>query len=480
MRRSLRVLIAMCVALVGLGSAYANVSPTASPAVSPTMTGSVPRAHCGQGDRPETGIQGRVSLADRESGRSRLGYSCNLRLVGRYQGEGSSWVSQSYRHCAYTSTHSPSAAVHPGVQVIDVRDPQHPRRVGSLTSPAMLGTWESLKVNPARGLLAAVSAPSPAGNGVGYFSVYDIRTDCLHPRLLNSFASSDLTLPANGVGHEGNWSPDGRTYWSASLSLGMVTAIDVADPRQPRILFEGQTSAINHGLSVSRDGRRLYIAKIGMGSGSALDANGLDIYDVSQVQDRKPAPRIRLVGQVTWTDGTIGQHAINVTWLGRPYVIFVDESGAGAARIIDISNESRPVVVSRLKLAIHLPKYADVRSSDTRGTGFFGYEGHYCDVDRLRDPTALACGYFQSGVRVFDVRRPRYPREIAYFNPPAQVGKALALPSSEHAASGLGGALTTDWCSSPPRFVGRQLWVTCQDNGFMVLRFTHGSYPLVG
>jgi hypothetical protein len=38
------------------------------------------------------------------------------------------------------------------------------------------------------------------------------------------------------------------------------------------------------------------------------------------------------------------------------------------------------------------------------------------------------------------------------------------------------GNLTTDWCTSPPRFVGTdQLWVTCQDNGFLALRFTNGA-----
>ena len=36
--------------------------------------------------------------------------------------------------------------------------------------------------------------------------------------------------------------------------------------------------------------------------------------------------------------------------------------------------------------------------------------------------------------------------------------------------------LTADYCSSPPRFVGKdQLWVSCQDNGFMTLRFTNGA-----
>ncbi len=46
-------------------------------------------APCGAGSVPETGLQGQVSLADRESGRSKQGYKCNMELGGQYQGEGS-------------------------------------------------------------------------------------------------------------------------------------------------------------------------------------------------------------------------------------------------------------------------------------------------------------------------------------------------------------------------------------------------------
>jgi hypothetical protein len=459
-----------------------SVVSSSSANSSTVFAGPVPEARCGPGSRPEVEIQGRVPLAQRTSRRSQQGYECNLELMGRFQGEGSSWVSQSYRHCAYMSTRSPSDAEHPGVQVLDVSDPRQPRRVRTLTDPAMMATWESLKVNRRRGLLAAVNAPSPGGNGVGFFAVYDIRTDCTKPRLLSSVTNTELSVPANTLGHEGNWAPDGRTYWAASLSGGVVTAIDVADTSHPRIVYTGQTSAINHGLSVSNDGNRLYIAKIGMGSGAPLDGNGLQIYDVSEVQQRRPAPQIRLVGQSLWEDGAIGQHAIRISYEGVPHLVYVDEGGAGAARIFDISDEGVPRVVSKLKLEIHMPRNTDLRERDTAGTGFFGYEGHYCDVDRRVDPTALACGYFQSGVRVFDIRNPRAPREVAYFNPPAQVGNRARLESSEHAAGPVVSSsgqskLTTDWCSSPPRVVGRQLWVTCQDNGFMTLRFTNGSYP---
>jgi hypothetical protein len=458
-------------------SIASSIASGEAPAV---FEGPVPQARCGKGALPETGLQGQVPLADRQSGRSARGYRCNLELVGQYQGEGSSWVSQSYGDCAYMSTRYPNTATSPGVQVLDVSDPANPRLVDTLTSPAMLGPWESLKVNPRRGLLAAVFAPEPAGNGAAFFEVYDIKTDCRHPRLLNSVSTTELSVPANVLGHEGNWAPDGRTYWAAAAFAGGVTAIDVSNTASPKIVFTGTTSLFNHGLSVSDDGNRLYIAQVAFDGSGPLQGNGLQIMDVSQVQARQPAPQIREVGLVTWTDGTLGQHAIQITYAGRPYVIFVDEGGQGAARIIDISDEGTPRVVSKLKLQIHLPEHAGLRAADTESTGSFGYDAHYCEVDRAADPTALACGYFQSGVRVFDIRNALAPREIAYFNPPAQTGQSAQLQGSEHANSPLGGALTADWCSSPPRFVGSQLWVTCQDNGFMALRFTNSAYPIKG
>ena len=130
-----------------------------------------------------------------------------------------------------------------------------------------------------------------------------------------------------------------------------------------------------------------------------------------------------------------------------------------------------------------MPANASQADADTKGTGLFaGYFGHYCTVDRQDQPTALACGYFNSGIRVYRTGGPSDIQEIAFYNPPAQTGRDVALQGSEHANGLLGSTgytakLTADWCSSPPRFVGRdQLWATCQDNGVQVLRFTNGVY----
>ncbi|GAA0624103.1 hypothetical protein GCM10009547_29050 [Sporichthya brevicatena] len=481
---------------VMLGLAGALLLPaiagSGSAAQADQFESAVPRAVCGPGSSPESGLQGQVPLADRQSGRSQQGYSCNLELLGRYQGEGTTWVNPQYRHCAYhaTSMAGIGKKKSEGVQVIDASNPRKPRLSTNLTSPAMFsGTWESLKVNEARGLLAGVSVGPVIGTLA--FDVYDIKTDCTRPKLLNSVAGTEFTVPASTLNHEGQWSPDGKTYWATSLAGGGITAIDVSDPRSPRIAGVGTVGVVNHGFELSADGNRLYLT-------TAFPA-GVIVLDVSDIQSRKPAPMMREVGRVTWGgEVSLGQHAIPVTWGGKPYLIAADEFSGEDVHIVDIGDETRPTVVRQIQLEISRPENADLAAQDAASNGPFGYDVHYCDVDRRTNPTALACGFFNSGVRVFDIRNPLKPREIAYFNPPAQVGKQSLLPGSEHAQhplmyisnisayrdAGPTGVtisnmadLTADYCGSPPRFVGRdQLWVSCQDNGFLALRFTNNAF----
>lgn len=480
-RKCFPTLVAAAVLAAGL--IQANPQPAAA-----AMDGAVPRpAKCAQGSSPETGLQGQVPLADRQSGRNKKGYSCNLSLVGQYQGEGSTWVNPSYGHCAYLGSSFPTdlMAQHPGVSVVDVSKPAHPTLSTTLTSPAMLtGTWESLKVNEKRGLLAAVSGGPLVG--AFFFDVYDISQDCAHPRLLNG----GLQLPANLLGHEGNWSPDGNTYWSASFVGGGVTAIDVKNPAAPRMVFTGTMGLTNHGFSFSNDGNRMYIA-------SAAPA-GISVLDTSDIQRRKPIPMLRQISSLNWSDGLITQHTIPLTYKNKPYLAVVDEMGSGVVRFVDISDEKHPKVESKLKLQINMPDQVKTRQADTKGDGLFGYEAHYCSTDRQNDPTTLACGFMQSGVRVFDIRDFTKPKELAYYNPPAQVGKQGQLKNSEHASalvyspavSDLGNLdfpllgqpapssnLSADYCASPPRIVGNQLWATCMDNGFLALQFADGVLP---
>lgn len=455
-------------------------------------------AVCGTGSQPETGLQGQVPSRDRVSGRSQQGYSCNLERVGQHQGEGASWVSAVAGHCAYMPT---SGLVNEqkksqGVQVIDVSRADRPRLVKALDTRAFrAGTWESLKASPSGTMLAGVGVGLLIG--AGKFDLYDV-SDCANPKLLNKSSLTGDSLPSTNFAHEGEWSPDGKTYWSSGLVAGALTAIDVSNPAKPKTLYFGGSSLlVNHGMAFNADGTRLYLASI--------FPAGVGIYDVSDIQHRRAKRSVRQIAKVTWKDGSISQKPLAVTIKGRPYLFVIDEAGAegmaGGIHVIDIGDEASPKIVSHIRLAIQLKANAAVAKEDSANNGLFGYDAHYCSVDKPLEPTALACGYFQSGVRVFDIRDPLRVREIAYFNPPAQVGKQLQLRGSEHAllprsfksitdliVNPLGALsaspesqradMTADWCSSPPKFVNDELWTTCTDNGFMVLRFTDGAYPL--
>src|SRR5437868_3840026 len=109
----------------------------------------LPHATCRNGntDRPESGMSGETTAAEISSGAVKQGFNCNVDLVGQYQGEGASWQLTAWKNCAYFDQRlAPGALAHPGVAVVDVSDPTHPKPTTWLSEPAMIDPWESLKV----------------------------------------------------------------------------------------------------------------------------------------------------------------------------------------------------------------------------------------------------------------------------------------------------------------------------------------------
>jgi hypothetical protein len=476
----------------------------------------VPKATCGPGSNPETALQGQVPAAVRAAGFK--GYSCNLELVGQSKNEGGSWLAAYYqqgskRKCAYydsssavniPGTQTPRAT--PGVAVIDASDAANPVATTFLTTTAMLDPWESLKVNERRKMLGAVNARN--GNGGPQIDLYDLSGDCRYPQLLTdaSVGLDDGTgqYLAAVRGHEGNFSPDGMTFYAANLGAGYIYPIDISNPAKPRLLTQYFTTVGRvHGLSVSEDGQRAYVAIAGRGLANRTPAgsppnNGFQILDVSQVDKRIPNPEMKVVGEIYWDDGSTAQHTIPVRIKGKPYVINVDEGGSGGsgtanwqaacnlglpawpfARIIDVSDETKPTITSKLILEAYDPKNCSQVIPDLVGLSAFTYGSHYCSVDNIHNATTLACGYFNSGIRVFDIREPAQPKEIAYFNP---AGTTTASPGSNHVRPGGWIAGNPDWCSAQIHLDAQTgtLQTMCQDNGFLSLKFTNGVWPFPG
>lgn len=466
--------------LAGCGAVQQSSVAKDEGAAAVPWTEPVPRAVCGENDtlaEREDQLQGRVPPEDRASGRSGQGYACNLELVGQWAGEGASWQMAWFDDCAYYGQamllpggtvgqaipnevvrNGPNRVGHqnPGTVVVDATDTANPVATAYLTTHAMMDPWESLKVNEQRQLLGGVEQGGPA------LDLYDLSVDCRQPTLI---AAPDL----GGVrGHAGDFTPDGLTYYGSYLPTGYVYPVDIADPANATVLMNWQPTNGGriHDLSLNVAGTRAYLAN------NDGPGNGLVIIDTTQIQERAPDPDVTIVSEFLWADGSTAQETEPITVQGKPYILFSDEGGHGAARLIDISDETAPKLVSKLMLEVH---EAGSITPEERNAGGFGYEGHYCGVDNPADVKVIACSYFQSGLRVFDVRDPYHPKEIAYYNPPAIVGYK---PGSNYDRTGTNE--TADWTSANVRIdvAKGELWFTSQANGFQVVRFTNGVWPL--
>lgn len=428
-----------------------------------------PPANCRSG-RPLAGEQGRVTKADVDSPAAAQGWTCNLAEVSHYGTPGGfrvwRYTDPAGHVCAYydTSFVTPanlvSVAGGPsiGVEVLDVTHPGHPVHTATLTTLAMLAPHESLNLNARRGLLAA-----EVGNGLtlpSSFAVYDVRHDCRHPQLL-----SQLAVP---TGHESGFSPDGRTFWAAG-GAGYISAIDLTNPRKPRIIWRG--AYYSHGLSVSADGRTLYQT-------DPINGN-LGIIDVSQIQDRVPHPKVHDISRITWNPVSVPQNTVPFTSHGHHYLLEFDEfafrfnpvtvnDDPGAARIINIDNPRHPRITSDLRLAVQM-RGAHITADSDPGelpNKALGYSMHYCAVPRAINPQIAACSAINSGLRVFNISNPAHPYEVAYFVSPPKAGPGLNLTPGDLAFS--------QPAFDPGR---REIYYTDAVSGFYVLRLSRSAWP---
>ena len=448
--------------------------PGQTPAKAPVQTPpappveATPRATCGPGARPEPGIQGRVP-----AGSAANGLQCNVSVLSHQGTSGGfkvlRYVDAAGHECAYYDT----ALLFPlnafnvnskgvGVVVLDMADPAHPQQTDLLTEFPMLSPHESLALNTRRGLLAAVSGNPSTYPGV--VSLYDAHADCRHPVL-------QFTKPLARLGHESGFSQDGNTFYATGTATTSITAIDVSDTKNPHVLWQG--NVVSHGMSLSDDGNRAYIA----------DPTGRDmlIMDTSQIQARKSDPQVREISRITWAPASIPQNAIPFTEGGHPYVLEFDEYNAstlgsgspddvGAARIIDIGDETHPRVIANLRLQVNQPAEHKEASGDPGAINAAqGYAAHYCNIPTRTDPKIVACSFIVSGLRLFDISDLVHPKEIGYYVAPPQ-----AKPENTGQAS--------DFAMSQPAFVPerREVWFTDGTSGFYALRVAKDVWPGAG
>ena len=433
----------------------------------PPLT-AVPPVHCGPGSRPDpAAVDGQVPASVIPAAQHG-GFTCNLTLVA-HQGHSGGFKVWRYfdaagHECAYYDT----ALLYPlnalrldgssqGVAVVDMTDPAHPVQTDTLSSLPMLSPHESLNLDPQRGLLAA-DLGNPA-TYPGLVSIYSVKQDCRHPVL-------DATGQYARWGHESGFSPNG-TFWATGTAVPALAAIDTTDPHNPKTVWDGNVYV--HGLNISSDGNRAYLAD--------ATEHKLIILDTSQIQRHVTNPQVREISALSWGPVSIPQNAIPFTEHGHPYLLEFDEYATGsykgqtavpgAARIIDLADERHPRVITDIRLQIHQPAQHAAASGDP---GAFspvqGYAAHYCNIPTRVNPAIVACSMITSGLRVFDIEDILHPREIAYY----------VAPPEARLENGL---MASDFAMSRPEFAPErhEIWYTDGPTGLFVLRLDPSVWP---
>ena len=208
--------------------------------------------------------------------------------LGRLQGPGATSTPAGHE-CAFydTALLFPLNALKldassPGVAVLDMSDPAHPVQTATLTELADALAARVAEPQPearaARGGAPATRRPTPGSSR----STTSARTAATRCCSRPSRSRGSATRAASR--------PTARRSTRPAPRCESITAIDVTDPKHPHAVWQG--NVVSHGMTLSDDGNRAYVA-------DPTGGNML-ILDVSQIQARKPNPQVREISRLTW------------------------------------------------------------------------------------------------------------------------------------------------------------------------------------
>jgi len=405
-------------------------------------------ALCGPTDIREPGIQGDVPAGTTPN------YNCGLTKVGELPVVG---AVQGAGKCAYVRSGSQ-------VFVVDVTDPTNPAAIKSV--PVLSGS-ETMRavVTDERAVLVSGS------------SVYDI-SDCMNPVLAGEIKWPPLNLPfipSRLLPHDLRINRSGtKVYatfglWEADITnLADASTWTVTDHRctlaaqQPGPWKEVHKQSLDANLSLCADALRPAPAGANFTLGASplqasllwpslshapdFNGNNTRIYVGDQAGGNgakwAPIPKMRIIDITQSPPKIVGEvegsgHGLD--WFrsasGREYVLHSNEAGTAGvpgqaaggdpcqpyprssalgwafeAYISEVTRD-RGRRTSLLTLAINRPEFCDVRAAS----------GHdpwisYHVIDNPLNAKFAAVSFGTAGLRLFDIRNPGNPVEVAYFN----------------------------------------------------------------
>ena len=509
----LSVLTLTVIAVAGCGS---DDDPAADPGPVPLTVPKV--ASCSAGDKPETALQGQVPAALRAAGYT--GFNCNLRLVGQYQGEGGNWSSATFidsaqRACAYYSTAARQRHAGPGREPGRAGDrhqrPRHSRCATSVAHHARdagsvgVAARQPRAQVPDRRQRRRTAAAARRSTSTTCPAIA-ARRSCWqrggrhrHRRRRRAPTPPDRPRRQHRTGRADllHRRPPHRLYH----------AVDVTNPTKPKLIatfdmrnlgLTGSVSTACRSATTATAPTRTTRARFRGPAMRRSERAALEqrLRRSSTRRRCRRACRTRRSSASPprcYKDGSVAQHTIPVN--DRRQAVHGDgRRRRGRRGLADHANATAQAACAAGPRAVpdgaHLRHQRraepegglqadarDARSEELRAGG--ARHRRACRRSptavttaastTATTPTALACSYFNSGIRVFDIRDPERPKEIAYYNPPtATLGAGVEPPCSAKWRAG-----GPDWCASRLDFdfENKQLITMCQDNGLLVLQF---------
>jgi hypothetical protein len=305
-----------------------------------------------------------------------------------------------------------------GTTILDVRDPSAPRFVTRIPSyPNTHG--HKVQVVGDLLLINREKIPRTTGPWTAGLEVWDVARPS-EPRKVGWW-------PCGGKGvHRMTWWEGDLAWVTAGFddySNQILVALSLADPAMPteigRWWYPGMRVGAGEVPDWGDDWRvQLHHAVVrGDRAYCAWWDKGFLVLDVADPS------RPRLVSSLEFPHDVSRAMHTAFPLPGRDLVVLTEEritpgceGVAPNARIIDVSDETAPVVVSTFP----------VPEGDfcARGLRFGPHNVHEMRPGTFEDGTTIHLTYFSAGIRVLDVADPRHPTEIAWYVPDAPPGQA--------------------------------------------------------
>jgi hypothetical protein len=382
-----------------------------------------------------------------------------------------------YDNYAYVGSRTDGSHPDAGVLIVDISDPVNPQVVYQIGSPteAILGqTSRELRVWPDQELLLVLNFDCEQGlhdcelsSTPPHINFYDISgANAAAPTLITTYL-----LPRTP--HEFFLWDDPHVAGRALLYISTPSIIGdnllVLDISQARAgIFQavgswraprGPLNGTLHSLGVSVDGRRAYLAYL---------RNGFMIVDTSDHAAGIPNPQIRLLTPLeNWPQwSSWGPHSA-VKLFGKPYALVTEEVYGqcpwGWTSLIDITNETRPQIVSEYKIyPFNTMEHCAATTADNYWSTSFS----------AHNPTLTKnlafITWHSGGLQAISITNPLQPVQVAQFLP-----EPLPFVQTEDPALSSGPDKVVMW--SYPIIKDGLIYVVDIRNGLYILKY-HGPF----